>query len=141
MFSGFLSSLAKVTKGVISSYAETLEPYSLEVVTLACARFKDCDVPDQSREFAPSVAALADQCRLFRDAIAFRDRNKAEREKIIVYPIGELPPPPAVPLGPISVDFGHGRIDMRDKTPAEREAIMQAKGLPPDAVPQIKRME
>lgn len=148
MFASFPASAASVTKSTIDVYAETVAEYSLEAVALACARYRSGEVPDQDRAYAPSSGALAQQCRLFRDALAYRDREVAERAHIIVYPIGAIPPPPAVPLGPIEVDFGDGMIDMRDMAPAEKDKILEARGraveskaVPGWARPQIKRME
>ena len=51
-----------------------------------------------------------------------------------------------VALGPIEVDFGGGRIDMRDMTPAEKDEVMANKGKPAQIegarfTPTVRRME
>ena len=71
----------------------------------------------------------------------------SQREKLVVYPMGELPPPPLEPLGPIAIDMGDGRgmLNLRGKSLAEKEAIMANRPIDGDApakitAPKMKRM-
>jgi hypothetical protein len=65
------------------------------------------------------------------------NRVTVGNDGLISYRIGEPPPPGTVALGPIEVDFGNGRIDMRSMTPAEKETVLANKGAP-DPAPQIE---
>jgi hypothetical protein len=86
-------------------------------------------VPGQNKSFRPKAPELVEQVRLFANAIRFREGAKDERAQIVSYPIGSAPPPPMVALGPISVDFGAGKIDMRDMRPSEKEAVHANRGM------------
>lgn len=146
LLAGF--SASPVTATTIDAYLAAVDEYSAEAVTLACKRFAAGDVPGQNKAFRPSVPELVEQVRLFVSAIRIRDAGKEERAQLVSYPIGGEPPPPMKALGPVEVDFGGGRINMRDMTPTEKEAVLAEKGAPPAnkklprdvLIPRLKRV-
>ena len=138
MMSGFPSSQGRVTEDVMASYLEAVEDFPVEAIGHACKRFLTGDVPGHNNGFMPTAAELSEQSKLFADVLAQIERNRQEEPKLIMVPIGEPLPEGAVPLGPISIDFGDGRIDMRGMTPAEKEAVLTSKGLPRVSMPKPK---
>jgi len=119
------------TAAAIDAYLGAIAEYSDEAVTLACKRFIAGDVPGQNKSFRPSAPELVEQVRLFANAIAFREREASKRDALVAYPMGGELPVGMVPLGPLEVDFGKGRIDMREMAPAEKEFVMKHQRLPP----------
>lgn len=124
-------SAGQVSQGTIDAMLAECLPYRLDAVEHACKRFSSGQVDGRNNAFPPSAAELCIQVRLYHDILERIDRDRADRPKLVVYKIGETPPPPLEALGPIKVDFGQGTIDMTDMTLAEKEAVLQHKGLPP----------
>lgn len=144
LLEGYRSS--QVTDEFIEACCRAAEPYSVEAVARACQRFADGDVPGHNSAFLFHAAQLAEQCRFFDDMLS---RQADAGEQLVSYPIGALPPPGTVPLGPLDADFGHGRINMRKLSPADKEFVMTNGRLPPQrigtdrpqlALPSLKRM-
>jgi hypothetical protein len=139
---------SSITEATVNAYLAAVEDFSAEAVKLACRRFVAGDVPGQNKAFRPSAAELVEQVRIFVSAIRIRDAGKEERAQLVSYPIGGEPPPPMKALGPVEVDFGGGRINMRDMTPSQKEEILANKGAPPanrklprdTLLPRLKRM-
>lgn len=130
------------TENQIRAYIAALDGCSAEATRDACRAFVTGTVSEFKYDYGPPTAPrLATLARMLEPI-------KAEAGEIVVYPIGELPPPGFMPLGPTSVDFGHGRIDLRGLSHAEKEAILQNKGRVPDLIdgsrkaplPSLKRM-
>jgi len=139
MMRGFPSSQGHVTEGVLASYVSAVEEFPVEAIGHACKRFLTGDVPGHNNGFMPTAAELSEQAKLFADVLAQIQRNRQEEPKLIMVPIGEPLPDGAVPLGPLSIDFGDGKIDMRGMTPDEKEAVLTSKGLPRiDGMPKPK---
>lgn len=141
---GYPSLASSITRGVIDSYVSAVDGYSVTALRNACERYRTGDVEGYDRRWPPNAAELATMARMF-DELAKRDTERAP--KLVVYPIGGEPPPGHVPLGPIEVNFGHGRIDMRGLDHKTKEFVMQHKRLPEPAetkqigvVPRLQRM-
>lgn len=132
----------------VLALARSTEGYSLEAVHLACLRFANGDVPGRDNpRMPPSASELVPQVKMIDAGIKVRDGVRPELPPApegfrrlptgeIVVPIGVDIPEGFEPAGDVSVDFGHGNIDLRGKTRAEKEEIYRQGGLPP-----IKRIE
>lgn len=132
----------ELTDSQTAAYLAALEGCAIEAVRDACRAFATGTVSDFNPNYGPPTAPRVAMLARLLEPI------KAEAGEIVVYPIGELPPPGFTPLGPTSIDFGHGRIDLRGLSHAEKEAILQNKGRVPDLIegsrkaplPSLKRM-
>ncbi len=143
---GFPSS-ARLTSGQIDAYLEALAEFRYDALTHALRRFREEDVEDYNASYVPTVPQLIKQVKLFDTVLRRIDADRAARPKLVVYPIGGEPPPRAVPLGPIKVDFGNGPIDLSKNTPEEIDEVFRLRGpLPPKepelalVKPNLKRM-
>lgn len=61
--------------------------------------------------FAPTPAQLSRWCEK-ADMVADFVANRGKGEKLVAYALGEAPPDGMVPLGPTTVNFGYGDIDL-----------------------------
>lgn len=120
--------LFSATDAQIDAYIAALAIYSPKAVRQAVDRLIDGQV-QRNHEFMPKAPEVAIQARMFHE-IEQRLNGEAA-EKLVRYPIGGNPPEGYVPLGPIEVDAGHGRIDMRGLTHEEKEFVLQHHRLPP----------
>lgn len=122
------------------AFCDQVAERSLEAVAMACRRLSAGEVPGVNIDFPPAAARLAEQARVFDEIIARRDKPTQE---LVIVPIGAPMPEGMVPAGLLTVDFGHGRIDMRNRSHAEQEEILQNKGLPAGKtmLPGLKRMQ
>lgn len=118
------------TAGTPTAYADTVEDCSGEAVGLACADFAAGRVPERDQRWAPTAAEFAERARLMDRAIARRDGTAPAIEETKVYRIGESPPEGYVPLGPIEADFGHGRLNLRGLTHAQKEEALRTQRMP-----------
>lgn len=151
LFAGYLSS--NPTDATYETYLDALDGISVEAVRRAVAEFTDGSLKRDHR-FAPNSSEFAARARLLGEAIevATRQLQKAfepvpERPAIVRYPMGAEPPDGYKPLGPVRVNFGQGGdIDMSNMSHAEKESVMQNKGLPAPssskavAAPKLKRI-
>lgn len=141
LLAGFSGS--PITDANVDAYLDAVEDYSAEAVALACRRYLAGDVPGQNKAFRPSAAELVEQVRLFVSAIKYQ----ARADGLIAYRMGEAPPDGTVALGPVEVDFGSGRIDMRNMSPAEKAKVFEHRGRPPVEIegarftPKLRGME
>jgi hypothetical protein len=126
---GYPSSQVRITDEVVGAYLEAVAGYRVGALAHAVKRFSIGDVDGHNNAFPPSGAQLAQQTRLFDEVM--QSLEAAPGPKLVSYRIGEEPPAGAVPLGPLSVDFGKGVIDMSKMTPAEKDLVFKHKGLPP----------
>jgi hypothetical protein len=130
----FPASLQNVSSGVIDAYVEATLDCSEEAILRSIEQYGSGRVEEHKGPFAPDAGTFASNVRMWVRALeVMAGMNK--REQLVSYPIGALPPSTAEPLGPLSVDYGHGPIDLRGKPYAEKEAIMAAKGYVVDALP------
>lgn len=60
--------------GILAEYAGGLEDFPVEAIEAACERFARGGVPEQSRDFPPSLPRLRDQVKVQVSAIAGRKR-------------------------------------------------------------------
>lgn len=108
-------------------------------VQRACEGFLKGNVIDFNNDFAPTGPRLAEEARKWDEAKAAMDRLvSADRPKLVTYPMGSLPPPPMVPAGLMSIDFGDGTIDMSKLSHAEQEEVLRLKGRP--MMPTVRKM-
>jgi hypothetical protein len=140
MIDGWHSAAQTMTKESVDAYCRQVADNSLEAVQSAAALLGGGKATGQDKRFVPSAAELAEQARAFDEIIARRDEPAPQ---LVSYPIGAQPPDGYVALGPIEVDFGSRRIDMRNMSPEEKEAVFENRGLPqakPGLLPNLKRM-
>lgn len=127
----FPGSLSTVTAGVIDAYVEATLEGSEEAIVRSIEQYRSGRVEEHRGAFAPAAPDFARNVRAWDKALAvLAEREAPKRDRLVSYPIGELPPPPLEPLGPLEVDMGNGRIDMRGMTHAEKEAILTGKPAP-----------
>lgn len=114
MMEAFPSSRGQVVSATVDAYARAVDDCSVEAVSRACDAMARGTV-DRDRGFLPTAGELAELARKFQAVI---DAANA--------------PAPNSEHGMVEVDFGHGKIDLRDKTAAEVEVIFKLKRLPRD---------
>lgn len=100
---------------------------SEEAIARSVEQYTSGRVEEHRGAYAPSTGDFARNVRMWGQALAVLAGAQI-RDRLVVYPMGALPPPPAVPLGPIKVDFGQGTIDLTGLSYAEKEAIIENKG-------------
>lgn len=127
LFASFPNLASTATAATRDAYVAAVSAFSVESVKRACERFATGDVEGVDRHYGPSAAELASMARMFQ---SIRDRQDAPAEHVISVPIGRPLPPGYVPLGPIEVDFGHGRIDMRKLDHKAKEFVLKHQRLP-----------
>lgn len=139
---GYPSSQDRITSGTVDAYLAAVEACSADAVERSCKQFLAGKVESHNNAFLPTAAELAANAATWDRAIAFLDADRAiDKAKLVRYPMGEKPPPPLVPLGPIKAAFGNGpEIDMTNMSHAEKEAILTS-GKVPDAAEDAKRVE
>ncbi len=120
-----------ITDGTPAAYADAVAECSNEAVTLACEDFASGRIDGRDKRWAPSGAEFAERVRLMDMAIARRDDTALPAEPLTVYRLGTEPPAGFVPLGPLEIDHGHGRIDMRRLSHADKEYVLTHHRLPP----------
>lgn len=134
-------SASNFTKGELDSIIEATAKCSLDGLGRAVSQFMEGRVDEHNNSRMPTGAELAVKARLWDYATTDR-----KVERLVTYPIGELPPAPLVPLGPVEIDFGDGRINLRGLSHAEKEQILAAKGHPTERItndvpkPRLKRL-
>lgn len=143
---GFPGSLSNLTDDVIATYVDATLDCDEEAILRSVEQYTAGRVEEHRGAFAPSSGDFARNVRMWGQALAVLHKASGEREQLVIYPIGEEPPPPLVPLGPLKVDFGHGVIDMTKMSPAEKEAVILHSGLPPTegerlgVMPRLRRL-
>jgi hypothetical protein len=141
MMAGFPFLAGRVDRAIIDAYLAAVANNSVEAVALACRRFAEGDVPGWDAGRAPTAPQVAQQARIFDQARAYQ-ANREARDRLVAYKMGELPPPGATPIGPLEVDFGNGRIDMRDMTPTDKETVLRTgKPLPREGERPVARLQ
>ena len=141
----FPASLSNITAGVIDAYVEATFDCDEDAITRSIEQYRSGRVEEHNGPVVPDAAAFARNVRMWVRALEFM-AGEGKQERLISYPQGELPPPPAEPLGPLQVDFGEGVIDLRGKSHTEKEAILSAKGNPTARItadaprPKLKRI-
>ena len=140
MLAGFHTTVADAT---IDAMVRACLPFSIEAVRQTCERYAAKEVDEHDYRFPPNSPQLVGQVRFMERVLTGVTKRS---DGLVSYRMGEEPPPRAVPLGPIAVDFGHGRIDMSAMTPEEKDFVLTHKRRPdPPAqvaapAPMIKRM-
>lgn len=124
MIAGFPASAAGVTEFTVQAYILAVEDFSTEVVMEACRYFRR----PSDRTYAPSAPELADICRMMSRPERDLD-DVTDMRNLISFPQGALPPPGYELVGSLSIDYGHGKIDTRRMTEAERVQLDRDPGL------------
>lgn len=138
MLSGWVNTQSKITAATVKAYLQAVLDQPLDALREACREFGSGTLA-RDHGFPPSAAELADRTRFVAGILA-RCKPKPEDE-MVTYRLGEEPPPGFIALGPVTVDFGHGPIDMRDMHPREKQEVIARKGLLPAAVtPKLQGM-
>jgi hypothetical protein len=124
---GFPSSQSQITEGNVDAYLDAVMDCSLDAVTRSVTQFLSGKVDGRNNGFLPTAPELSANARQWDYALSMVSADR-HVEKLVSYPMGALPPPPLVPLGPIKIDFGEGMIDMTGMNAAEKAVIMESKG-------------
>jgi hypothetical protein len=127
LMNAFPASLTSITAGVIDAYVEATWDCSETAILRSIDQYRSGRVEEHKGPFAPDAGSFAGNVRMWVKALAVLE-GASTREKLVSYPMGALPPPAAVPLGPIKIDFGDGMIDMTGMSAAEKAVIMESKG-------------
>ena len=130
VLSGY-GSASDLSEPNINSYVSCLAEFNVEAVAHAVRQFRMGQVEGHNNAFPPSAPALAKLTAIYNDVLLRIARAKDDSKRLVAYPMGAEPPAGTVPLGPLEVDFGKGRIDMREMAPAEKEFVMKHQRLPP----------
>lgn len=138
MLSGRLNSQSAIGPDTVKAYLIAVDDCTLPAVLKACEAFTKGIVEGFNNDFAPTGARLAEEARKWDEAIKAIASMRERRERLVSYPIGQLPPPPLVPLGPMSIDHGAGKIDMSKMTHAEKEKLLRGEwDKPPNGLPSV----
>lgn len=135
---GFFGSQAyRLTDEEIGNYVEAVADVSLDAVERSCRQFREGRV-ERNNSFVPTPVELAMNTRQWDYAIATVTASQELRklERVVVYKIGEQPPPPAVPLGPIKLEVGGVVRDVSHLTFEQKEEVMRT-GRMPDEAPAV----
>lgn len=140
MLSGFPASASGLTEMSPEAYWMAVEGFPLQAIKDACQYF----LRPGARAFAPSASELAAVVQMMTPSEPDPD-DATDMRNLTGYPIGELPPPGMVPAGQVSIDYGHGRIDMLRLSHEEQERVFKTHRAPEriaagTARPKIKRM-
>ena len=125
MLAGYPSLAGKVTRATIDAYliaVEDFHPGAVEAGARACLKDR-IKTDDGKTSYGPSAQGLSRAAAIYQTLY-----DNRRRDNYVSYPIGGQPPAPMVPLGPTSVDFGFGPIDMSQMTHAEKERVLESKG-------------
>lgn len=144
LLEGYLTLASSITEGTVDSFLSATSGYSISALRAACERYSTGDVDGHDRRFPPNAGELAAMARMFDD---IEKRRAAPAEALVAYPIGAEPPAGYVPLGPLEIDHGYGRINLRGLDHPTKEFVMVNKRLPaPEeakrigVVPKLQRM-
>lgn len=131
--------------GIRDALLNAVKDYPASAVNEACRQFSDGRVLGHNNAYAPNGAELAVETRRHMPALPPDPDDLTDMRNLKSYPIGELPVGINT-IGPLEIDFGRGRVDLRHMSTEDKEAVLQHHGIPPaiasDAVrpPQLKRM-
>lgn len=130
LLGGFPSAASSITQATVSAYLDAVIDYPVDAIQAAYQDYRDKKVPDHANwGFPPTAPQFGDRARLHTEVMAIRARRAAGADsQIVAYPIGQEPPPGAVPLGPLSIDYGNGAIDMSWMTPEEKRRVLISNG-------------
>jgi hypothetical protein len=105
------------------TYLEALDGFGVEAIERSVDQFIRGAVPTHDGRFAPSAAELSRNVKAWDDAIKVRD---------------EAMTAPQLASGILSVDFGHGPIDMTRLSIAEQDEVLRTGRAPQIAIGPIK---
>lgn len=142
MLERFLMGQTRDISGPLGILLRSVEEYPLAAVVGACRAYAGGEVAGHNNSFVPNAVQFIVEVKRHVPLGVWDRSDLTDIRNLRPYPIGGLPPPGTVPLGPVSVDFGYGKIDMTKLTPKEQEAVFRNKRLPrgDSAVPRLKRM-
>lgn len=139
----FPASLSNITQGVVNAYVEATADCEIEAILRSADQYGGGRVDEHKGPYAPPAPDFARNARMWVQALRVLRGAAEEQVKLVAYPIGGEPPPPLVPLGPIEIDHGFGKIDMREMSHADKEAVIAGKKLTgpgESARPALRRM-
>ena len=133
MMHAFPSSRDQITAETIRAYLDAVSELGVEAVERSCRQFSRGLVEGRNNAFPPSGAELATNARLWQEAIATVETNRAlaAATRMVTYKMGEGPPPPAKPLGPIRLEVGGIMRDTSDWSHEEKEFALRTGKMPP----------
>lgn len=131
MMSGFPSS-SKITDANVDAYLAAVADIGLEAVQRSCEQFAKGQVENRDNAFMPSAAELAVNARLWQEAIAHVETQRAlaAERRLVSYPIGEKPKPPMEPLGPTKMEIAGMMVDTSEWSYAEKDEAMKTGKMP-----------
>lgn len=118
LWEAFPSSLSQLQRGMIDSYVGEVAEYSVEALTRSVEQFCAGKVEDHSGTWVPSIPQLARNVRSWQRSLDMVSDAKGQRDWLEKHG------------GILEVDFGAGRINMRNFTALQKEWIVTHKGLP-----------
>lgn len=132
LFRLYRSMDGKASRALTEAYLDPVKEYSLSAIQQAFERFRDNEVAGVDANYAINVPQWVSQVKML-DSILKRVRSGPDG--LIVYRMGELPPPGTEPLGPIKIEINGIPTDVSHLTFAEKEIAMKTGRLPtPDAI-------
>lgn len=141
MLDRFLPGTERDLSGMVEVMTQAVTEYPLAAVAEACRCFMDGEVARENR-FVPNAVELVTEVRRHLPPPP-RDRNDIrDMRNLTIVPIGKPMPAGMQPAGMLSVDFGHGKIDLSRMSFTEQLKVLENKGLPKRVVaaPAMKRI-
>jgi hypothetical protein len=129
MMHGYPTAKSQISEGTVNAYLLAVDDCSLEAVTRSCGQFLSGKVDGHDNAFMPSAAQLASNARQWDSALASIAATRG-MQKMVIYKVGEKPPPPLKPLGPIKMEIEGIMRDTSDWTYDEKEEAMTTGKMP-----------
>ncbi len=128
---------------LMSGFLGVAEEHSLAAVTEACYQYREGLVPGQNLNYYPNLVQFAAECRRHAGRAPIDPTDNRDMRQLVIYPQGGKPPPGTRPAGMLSIDFGHGKIDLSRMTHEQQEEVLRSKGRnrlagPAGKVPALK---
>ncbi len=117
----------RATDAFIEALLAAVEPYSVDAVKQACARFLAGEVDGHNNAYVVNAAELASQARMLDGVLK---RYRRGDDGLIVYKIGEQPPPGYEPLGPIKIEIGGRNVDVSALSFKDKMTALKTGQLP-----------
>jgi len=122
MMHGYPGAQSQITEGTVNAYLVAVADCSLDAVTRSCGQFLSGKVESHNNAYLPTAAELAANAASWDSALGSLEAARSLK-RMVVYPVGTLPPPPLKPLGPIKMEI---EGIMRDTSSWSYEEKMEA---------------
>lgn len=135
MMHAFPSSQDRITADTLAAYLDVVADVGADAVERSCVQFATGRVENRNNAFLPTAAELATNARTWQDAIATYEANQAMK-RMVVYPVGEMPPAPLKPLGPIRMEIEGIMHNTSDWSYEEKEEAHRTGKMPKSRTPE-----